>query len=60
MDSLNTDYGRDLYTDILYQNSNISNESSFQFLNDIISNSITKLLKMKKKRKKNDIYCETC
>ena len=52
MDSLNTDYGRDLYTDILYQNSNISNESSFQFLNDIISNSITKLLKMKKSERK--------
>ena len=41
MDSIKTDYGKDLYINILYQNNNISNESSFQFLTDIIYKSIT-------------------
>ena len=56
MDSLSTDYGIDLYTNILYQNNNISNESSFQFLNDIIFKSITKIINSKTKDKKL-IYC---
>ena len=56
MDSLSSDYGRDLYTNILYQNNNISNESSFQFLNDIIFKSITKIVNSKTKEKKL-IYC---
>ena len=52
MDSLNTDYGRDLYTSILYQNKHISNEKSFNFLKDIIFNSINKLSKLKKTERK--------
>ena len=56
MDSISSDYGKDLYTNILYQNNNISNESSFQFLNDIIFKSITKILNSKSKEKQL-IYC---
>ena len=51
MDSLSSDYGRDLYTNILYQNNNISNESSFQFLKDIIYKSIIKISNSKIKAK---------
>ena len=47
IDSLSTDYGIDLYTNILYQNNGISNEGSFKFLQDIINNSINKVLKLK-------------
>ena len=57
MDSLNTDYGRDLYSNILYQNNNISNESSFKFLNDIIFNSVNKILKLKIPKDKIIFYC---
>ena len=57
MDSLNTDYGRDLYSNILYQNNNISNESSFKFLNDIICNSVNKILKLKIPKDKIIFYC---
>ena len=63
MDSISSDYGKDLYTNILYQNNNISNESSFQFLNDIIFKSISKILnsksiekQLKKKIKKKKIH----
>ncbi len=51
MDSLATSYGRELYINVLYENSNISNEASFKFLNDIIYNSINKISKMKDKKK---------
>ena len=51
MDSLDTSYGRELYINVLYENSNISNEASFKFLNDIIYNSINKISKMKDKKK---------
>ena len=57
MDSLNTDYGRDLYSNILYQNNNISNDSSFKFLNDIIYNSVNKILKLKLPKDKMIFYC---
>ena len=57
LDTLNTDYGRDLYSNILYQNNNISNESSFKFLNDIINNSINKILKLKIPKDKILFYC---
>ena len=55
-DSLSTDYGKDLYTNILYENCNILNESSFKFLNDIIYNSIEKLKNIISKDK-NMTYC---
>ena len=57
MDSLNTDYGRDLYSNILYQNNNISNESSFKFLNNIIYNSVNKILNLKLPKDKMLFYC---
>jgi hypothetical protein len=56
MDSLSTDYGRELYTNILYENSNISNENSFQFLSEIIFESVDKIINMGQ-NKKNLIYC---
>ena len=53
MHSLKTDYGKELYTNILYQNSNILNESSFEFLKDLINDSINKImLKIKSENKK--------
>ena len=55
MDSLLTDYGRELYTDVLIENSNISNESSFQFLTELITDSIQQI-KIKSKEKRI-IYC---
>ena len=45
MNSIKTDYGKELYINILYQNNNISNESSFLFLKDIIYKSITQMPK---------------
>ena len=45
MNSIKTDYGKELYINILYQNNNISNESSFHFLKDIIYKSIIQMPK---------------
>ena len=57
IDSLKTDYGKELYSDILYQNSNILNESSFNFLKDLIDESVhKKILKINEENKKI-IYC---
>ena len=57
MDSLKSDYGKELYSQILYQNSNILNESSFQFLKDIIDESVhKKILKINVENKKI-LYC---
>ena len=55
MDSLLTDYGRELYTNVLIENSNITNESSFQFLTELIYDSIQQI-KIKSKEKRL-IYC---
>lgn len=56
MDSIKTDYGKDLYINILYQNNNISNESSFQFLKDIIYKSIIQIPKNISKDAPNLVY----
>ena len=55
LNSLSTDYGRELYTDILIENNNISNESTFQILTELIFDSIQQIeIKSKEKRL---IYC---
>ena len=57
MDSIKTDFGKELYTNILFQNSNILNESSFQFLKNLIYDSINnKILKIKSEEKQI-LYC---
>ena len=56
MDSLDTNYGKELYTSILYKNNNISNESSFKFLKDIIYRSIMKMVNLKNKEDTSITY----
>ena len=51
MDLLLTDYERELYTDVLIENSNISNKSSFQYLTELVTDSIQQI-KIKSKEKK--------
>ena len=56
LDSLDTNYGKELYTSILYKNNNISNESSFKFLKDIIYRSIMKMVNLKNKEDTSITY----
>ena len=57
LNSIKTDYGKELYINILYQNNNISNESSFQFLKDLMYKSIIEMSKNINKDDKSLIFC---
>ena len=57
MDSLKSDFGKQLYTNILFQNSDILNEDSFQFLKNLIYDSINKKILKIKSEEKQILYC---
>ena len=56
LDSLNNDYGIDLYTNSLYDNKNILHKAQFEFLNKLIFSSLNKILISKITQRKKLIY----
>ena len=56
LDSLNNDYGRDLYIDILYKNKAILYQNSYEFLEKLILASINKILNSKITKEKKKFY----
>ena len=56
LDSLDTDYGRDLYVNTLYKNKNILYQDSFEFLEKLIVSSINKILSSKITKEKKIFY----
>ena len=56
LDSLNTDYGKDLYVNTLYKNKNILYKESFEFLEKLIVLSLNKILSSKIAKDKKLFY----
>ncbi len=56
LDSLNNDYGIDLYTNSLYDNKNILHKAQFEFLNKLIYSSLNKILLTKITQQKKLFY----
>ena len=56
LDSLNNDYGVDLYTNSLYDNKNILHKAQFEFLNKLIYSSLNKILLTKITQQKKLFY----
>ena len=56
LDSLNNDYGIDLYTNSLYDNKNILHKDQFEFLNKLIFSSLNKILLTKITQQKKLFY----
>ena len=56
LDSLNNDYGIDLYTNSLYDNKNILHKAQFEFLNKLIFSSLNKILLTKITQQKKLFY----
>ena len=56
LDSLNNDYGIDLYTNSLYDNKNILHKAQFEFLNKLIFSSLNKILISKITQQKKLFY----
>ena len=56
LDSLNNDYGIDLYTNSLYDNKNILHKDQFEFLNKLIYSSLNKILLTKITQQKKLFY----
>ena len=56
LDSLNNDYGIDLYTNSLYDNKNILHKDQFEFLNKLIYSSLNKILISKITQQKKLFY----
>ena len=56
LDSLNNDYGIDLYTNSLYDNKNILHKDQFKFLNKLIYSSLNKILLTKITQQKKLFY----
>ena len=56
LDSLDTDYGIDLYVNTLYKNKNILYQDSYEFLEKLILASINKILSSKSTKEKKLFY----
>ena len=57
LNSLNNDYGIDLYTNSLYNNKNILHKPQFDFLEKLIYSSLNKISSVKITESKKCIYC---
>ena len=56
LDSINNDYGRDLYINSLYNNKSILYKESFEFLEQLIFDSINKIINAKITKEKQMFY----
>ena len=56
LDSINNNYGRDLYTTSLYSNKNILHKESFEFLEKLICSTMNKILSDKITQEKKIFY----